>query len=438
MGLFFNLEQSQFQQLYEGNDSLGAPPLFGSLDILSAASQPTVKPDGPPRRRLDYISRRGSACRIKATERDVSKMPKNEELEQQGNQLDRRRFLGGVSMAAIAAPVLGAAAWPKVAAADEEQGDGSPPRKGRRQSTDEFTRGAVQANGLNFHYIERGKGPLALCLHGFPDSPFTYRYLMPYLSAAGYRAVSPWNRGYYPTDAPEPPQNYHVQNHVDDVIALKAALGGNEEAVLIGYNVGAMAAWGVGSQAPDAFRSLVIQGIPPFPLFIPNYVDYQHIRRAHHFAWLQMPYSSEAYSAHDYEFAERLWEDWSPGYDHTEDTKEHKKVYLGGTRQEHVLGATRNLANSKTFRKPAMIEEHTKVWGQPVPNPVLYMHGANDGFFFLEDKVKDQISTFIPHPSSRIEIVEGVGHFMNVEAPELVSRLIVDFLAEGPGIEDRF
>jgi pimeloyl-ACP methyl ester carboxylesterase len=344
-------------------------------------------------------------------------------------------------MTVIAGGVLGAG-WPKVAAAEEGgnegQGRGAPPRKGRQQSTDEFTRGVVKANGLNFSYIERGKGPLALCLHGFPDSPYTYRHLMKYLAAAGYRAVSPWNRGYYPTDAPEPPENYHVQNHVDDAIALKAALGGNEEAVLIGYGDGAMAAWGVGAQAPDAFRSLVIQGIPPFPLFIPKYVDYQDIRRAHHFAWLQMPYSSNAYSAYDYAFVERLWEDWSPGYDHTEDTKEHKKVYLGGTRQEHVLGAVHNLANSKTFRKPAMIKEHTEVWGKPVPNPVLYMHGTNDGFFQLTAQDKDQLPRFIPHPSSKIAIVEGVGHYMNVEQPELVSRLIVDFLPQVAGAEDRF
>lgn len=37
----------------------------------------------------------------------------------------------------------------------------------------EFKTGVVQANGLRFHYLERGEGPLALCLHGFPDSPWT-------------------------------------------------------------------------------------------------------------------------------------------------------------------------------------------------------------------------------------------------------------------------
>jgi len=58
-------------------------------------------------------------------------------------------------------------------------------------SAPEFKRGSVQANGIEFHYLESGTGPLALCLHGFPDSPWTFRYLLPQLVNAGYRAVAP-------------------------------------------------------------------------------------------------------------------------------------------------------------------------------------------------------------------------------------------------------
>jgi pimeloyl-ACP methyl ester carboxylesterase len=43
----------------------------------------------------------------------------------------------------------------------------------------EFKIGTVPAHGLRFHYLETGEGPLALCLHGFPDSPWTYGYLLP-------------------------------------------------------------------------------------------------------------------------------------------------------------------------------------------------------------------------------------------------------------------
>jgi pimeloyl-ACP methyl ester carboxylesterase len=55
----------------------------------------------------------------------------------------------------------------------------------------DITTGSFTANGLDFGYLAAGPpdGPLALLLHGFPDSPHTWRHLMPELAAAGHRAV---------------------------------------------------------------------------------------------------------------------------------------------------------------------------------------------------------------------------------------------------------
>jgi pimeloyl-ACP methyl ester carboxylesterase len=54
----------------------------------------------------------------------------------------------------------------------------------------------VLANGLEFGLLEAGTGPLALCLHGFPDSAHTWRQLLPALAEAGFHAVAPFLRGY--------------------------------------------------------------------------------------------------------------------------------------------------------------------------------------------------------------------------------------------------
>jgi pimeloyl-ACP methyl ester carboxylesterase len=62
--------------------------------------------------------------------------------------------------------------------------------------------GRVTANGIEFGVLEVGSGPLALCLHGFPDSAHTWRYLLPELARAGFRAVAPFMRGYAPTPLP--------------------------------------------------------------------------------------------------------------------------------------------------------------------------------------------------------------------------------------------
>jgi pimeloyl-ACP methyl ester carboxylesterase len=62
----------------------------------------------------------------------------------------------------------------------------------------------IEAGGLDFAYLAAGPrgGPLALCLHGFPDTAHTYRRLLPGLAAAGFRAVAPFSRGYAPTGVP--------------------------------------------------------------------------------------------------------------------------------------------------------------------------------------------------------------------------------------------
>ena len=62
----------------------------------------------------------------------------------------------------------------------------------------EFKTGTVQANGIQFGFLEMGEGPLVLCLHGFPDHARSFRHQLPALAAAGYRAVAPYLRGYAP------------------------------------------------------------------------------------------------------------------------------------------------------------------------------------------------------------------------------------------------
>src|SRR5215467_3546437 len=86
-----------------------------------------------------------------------------------------------------------------------------------------LAQGQVTANRLNFAYLEAGSGPLALCLHGFPDSPWTYRYLLPMLAEAGYRGVAPFMRGYTPTEM-SADGHYRTRDLVADAVALHQAL----------------------------------------------------------------------------------------------------------------------------------------------------------------------------------------------------------------------
>ena len=94
----------------------------------------------------------------------------------------------------------------------------------------------VDANGLKFAYLEEGTGPLVLMLHGFPDTAHTWDDLRSRIAAKGYRAVSPFMRGYHPTAIPD--RDADQETLARDALALIDALGASE-AVVIGHDFGA-------------------------------------------------------------------------------------------------------------------------------------------------------------------------------------------------------
>ena len=101
--------------------------------------------------------------------------------------------------------------------------------------------GTVTANGIRFRFIERGTGPLALCLHGFPDNAHTFEHLLSALANAGFRVVAPFIRGYAPTGFPAD-GCYQVGAQSQDVLALIDALGASH-GVVVGHEGGRRPGW---------------------------------------------------------------------------------------------------------------------------------------------------------------------------------------------------
>lgn len=81
----------------------------------------------------------------------------------------------------------------------------------------------ISIGGLDRTVWEMGEGPLALCLHGFPDTPRTFRALLPALAQAGFRAAAPVLRGYEPSSQP-PDSDYSLAALSEDVTALAQEL----------------------------------------------------------------------------------------------------------------------------------------------------------------------------------------------------------------------
>src|SRR5215831_12740603 len=131
----------------------------------------------------------------------------------------------------------------------------------------------VKANGLEFGLLEAGSGPLALCLHGFPDTAHTWGRLLPALAGAGFHAVAPFMRGYAPTAVPADGA-YHLGALAADAVALHEVLGGDRDAVLIGHDGGAEAAYAEAAAAPDRWWRMVTLAVPPAALDPVLFSDY--------------------------------------------------------------------------------------------------------------------------------------------------------------------
>jgi pimeloyl-ACP methyl ester carboxylesterase len=122
----------------------------------------------------------------------------------------------------------------------------------------------VSANGIDFSYLSDGPtdGPLALCLHGFPDTAHSWRHLLPRLADAGFHAVAPFLRGYFPTSVPED-NRYDTGTLALDACRLHEALGGSGDAALIGHDWGAFATYGAAAFEPDRWRKVVAAAVAP-------------------------------------------------------------------------------------------------------------------------------------------------------------------------------
>ncbi len=292
-----------------------------------------------------------------------------------------------------------------------------------------FKTGNVQANGLNFSYVEDGEGPLALCLHGWPDSPYTYRYLLPALARAGYRAVAPYLRGYFPSEVPSKPTT--TRDLAEDVSALHQALNGDDKAVLIGHDWGAIASYGGAAAEPSEWRRVVVINTPPFGIFENLIFKYDivndQIQRGFHRWFHQQSISNTVIPLNDFTYINGIWADWSPDYDAAEDLPHAKDCMRLPGNLEATLDYFRTTFDYRKSWLPESAKVERETWGAPLPQPCLYLHGARDGLFRLTEA---DLEAFPHHlgPQSHTVMIPDTGHFLLVENPTVANKHIIDFI----------
>jgi pimeloyl-ACP methyl ester carboxylesterase len=266
----------------------------------------------------------------------------------------------------------------------------------------------VDANGLKFAYLEEGTGPLVLMLHGFPDTAHTWDDLRSRIAAKGYRAVSPYMRGYHPTAIPD--RDADQETLARDALALVDALGARE-AIVVGHDWGASAAYGAAALGPERVKKLFVLAIPHPATLKPTLKKLWGVR---HFAVYKLPGAPERFARNDFAALPEICRRWSPNW--RPDPSEFAPVRASFSNRASLnaaFGYYRKLSPIPSASLKARITVPTVVFAgldDPVAEPADYRGAAR---MFAGDYI--------------VEEVAG-GHFMHREHPDAFAERLLAHL----------
>jgi pimeloyl-ACP methyl ester carboxylesterase len=117
-----------------------------------------------------------------------------------------------------------------------------------------------------------GKGPLILCVHGFPELWYSWRHQIEHFSTRGWTVAAMDVRGYGESSKPHEIAAYSLVNLASDVAAAVDALGGGE-AILFGHDWGAPIVWHTAMMHPDKITAVAGLSVPYFPPGGPSLIE---------------------------------------------------------------------------------------------------------------------------------------------------------------------
>lgn len=273
--------------------------------------------------------------------------------------------------------------------------------------------------------------PIALCLHGFPDTPHGWRKVVPHLVDAGWRVLAPFMRGYAPSSIPED-DSFHIGALIDDALRVLDAAGPTDRDVVIGHDWGAITAAGLAAMPDSPFVRAVIMSLPPLAAFqpwgrAPDQVLLmaqipRQVLRSWYIMYFQLPWLPELSGSR---VVPALWRQWSPGYDEADDVRFVEGAI--GTPDHWRAAINMYRQNFRGAKPPAEYADlHSRVL-EPPAMPILYLHGDDDGAM-APDYIA-WVERILP-PGGDAFVVEGAGHFLQLEQPDVVARHIVDFIGQ--------
>ena len=269
---------------------------------------------------------------------------------------------------------------------------------------------AVRVGELRLQVATAGSGTPVLLLHGFPDTHEVWRHQLPALAAAGYRVIAPDLRGYGDSDAPLQVADYALGHLLGDVIGLLDALDIHEPVHLVGHDWGAVLGWQLAIHHPLRFASYAALSVGhPYEYRS----DSQQLLRA----WYLLLFSSGRFA--EWLLRQRDWQLFRALVGRHPETP----AWIASLSRPGRLRAALNWyrANVIGARAPA---------ADTTPLPVLGLW--SDGDRALTETQMRQSQRRVGG-AWRYERIEGASHWLQLDQPETLNRLLLEWFAQPRG-----
>jgi pimeloyl-ACP methyl ester carboxylesterase len=266
---------------------------------------------------------------------------------------------------------------------------------------------AVDVNGVRIEYEVTGEGRPVVLLHGFPDSGRLWRHQVPALAAAGFRVIVPDLRGYGRSGKPEGVEAYHLMALAGDVIAVLGDVG-VDRAHVVGHDWGAALAWGMASLAPGAVDHLAVLSVG-HPATLRR--TFRQLEKSWYMLLFQFPGVAERWLSGD------DWANFRTWANHPDAEQVIADLESAGSLTPGLNWYRANVPPESWAEPPVALP--------PVQAPTMGIWSTGDGAL-TETQMTDSAEN-VAGPW-RYERLEGPGHWMQLEAPDKVNELLLDFL----------
>src|SRR6516162_8176728 len=282
--------------------------------------------------------------------------------------------------------------------------------------TDTFTSRYVDTGDLRLHVVTGGQGPPLLLIHGWPQTWYAWRMLMPAL-ARDFSVIAVDQRGIGLSDKPQ--DGYDTATLANDLVKLMGALGHQRFAVY-GTDVGMPIAYAVAADHPDRVECLVVSeapmpGVSPSPpLFLPPPLN----AMLWHLAFNQLPKINEQLVTGREEIFFGAEFDASAGTHKLPEDAVRYYIDTLAADPDHLRGSF------EFYRAiPATIAQNEKRKEARLTLPVLAMGGiesTGDMVGQAMSLVADDVQTVV---------LSGSAHWVAEQAPEQLLTALTTFLA---------